>query len=574
MEYWNQACHFLISLNFVVGYCVFVSLVASYGALVLSRGIKQPRVWVQQATAKLQTYSGEEEFAHKFNEFNEWVLSSGLGGLWSEFKETLVLPGPMGEPIVYNTDQSGCCFNLDSIVSHRLNLKFFGAVPNYLTGFGILGTFIGLVGGITIAGKGLASGNSVELQASLQGLLSGASLAFWTSIFGLLTSILFSAFEKKIVHGLEGDILKWNEELDGRIRRLTIESLGYEQSLQTKRQTEYLESFATEVAINLSNAIDQGVNQKLVPVLDRLASEVQGMRQDRSDTNDSMLRDVVERFTQSMTGAAGQEIASLSNTLGEMNKSLAPLVGQMGEAQREMQGAAAFIAEQVRESYATGSQAFSQGIQNAIEALGNSVHEAGQTLNGDMKSAFDDAAQRLRETVGAMDNSVESVRAAGAVSADVVDKAKTLLDEFHKVTDTVQTLGQRFDGGVQGVQRATDNLAETARSIQDAGTKAVAGMDALHQGLARYEEMQKRLQEIWHDYSNRFTDVDKTLENVFRQLDGGMNAFAESTSVYLGQLDEHSGKALDTLAAAIKELQDTVEELTEALENTRRDMRA
>jgi uncharacterized protein YoxC len=519
--------------------------------------------------------SGEEEFAYNFSEFSEWMrTSSGLEGLWTEFQETLVLPGPMGDPVIYNTDQSGCCFNLHTIVPRRLNLKFYGAVPNYLTGMGILGTFLGLVGGITIASKGLASGDSSQLQQSLQGLLSGASLAFLTSIGGLVASIVFSVFEKSKVHGLEGDILKWNEELDSRIKRLTIESLGYEQSLQTKRQTEYLESFATEVAINLSNAIDQGVNQKLVPVLDRLASEVQGMRQDRSDTNDSMLRDVVERFTQSMTGAAGQEIASLSNTLGEMNKSLAPLVGQMGEAQREMQGAAAFIAEQVRESYATGSQAFSQGIQNAIEALGNSVHEAGQTLNGDMKSAFDDAAQRLRETVGAMDNSVESVRAAGAVTADVVDKAKTLLDEFHKVTDTVQTLGQRFDGGVQGVQRATDNLAETARSIQDAGTKAVAGMDALHQGLARYEEMQKRLQEIWHDYSNRFTDVDKTLENVFRQLDGGMNAFAESTSVYLGQLDEHSGKALDTLAAAIKELQDTVEELTEALENTRRDMRA
>jgi len=347
-----------------------------------------------------------------------------------------------------------------------------------------------------------------------------------------------------------------------------MQSLGVQQTRYIKSQTEYLESFANEVAINLSDAIDRGVNQKLVPVLDKLASEVQGMRQDRSHNNEAMLQNVVEQFTQSMTGAAGQEIAALSGALAQMNTSLTPLVGQMGEAQQAMQGAAVFIAKQVRDSYTAGSQAFSEGIREAIEALGTSVKDAGQTLHGDMKSAFDEAVQRLRETVTAMQDSVGSVRDAGAVSSDVVVKAKELLGEFHKVSDTMQSLGLRFDSSVQRMEGVSGDLSETAKSIQHVGNSAVSGMDSLKQGMERFEQMQNKLQGIWQDYAKRFSDLDSALSRVFMELDRGMNAFAESTKSYMGQLDEQSGRALQSIAGAVKELNSTVEEMTEALENT------
>lgn len=521
------------------------------------------------------TLDGSEEFAQKFSEFNDIMLKiPGLNTLWGEFRETLVLPSPMDPPVIYNADQSGCCFNLSSIVPRGLNLKFYGAVPNYLTGLGILGTFIGLVCGISLASHGLASNDSTELQKSLQGLLDGASLAFITSIVGLILSIIFSFFEKYLVNNLEEDILKWNEELDRRIERITIQSIGVRQTRHLERQADYLESFANDVAVNLSNAIDQGVNQKLVPVLDKLATEVQGMRQDRSHSNEAMLRDVVGQFTQSMTGAAGQEIAALSGSLAAMNNSLAPLVSQMSEAQQAMQGAAVFIAEQVRESYTTGSQAFSEGIREAIEALGTSVKDAGQTLHGDMKSAFDEAVQRLRDTIDAMQNSVGSVRDAGAVSSDVVAKAKDLLGEFHMVSDTMQSLGLRFDSSVQRMEGVSGGLAEAAKSIQHAGNSAVSGMDSLKQGLERFEQMQNKLHEIWQDYAKRFSDLDTTLARVFMELDRGMNAFAESTKAYMGQLDEQSGRALHVIGGAVKELNNTVEEMTEALSNTLKSIKA
>jgi hypothetical protein len=43
-----------------------------------------------------------------------------------------------------------------------VNLRLLHAMPNYLTGFGILGTFVGLAAGISLANQGLASPSSVR----------------------------------------------------------------------------------------------------------------------------------------------------------------------------------------------------------------------------------------------------------------------------------------------------------------------------------------------------------------------------------------------------------------------------
>ena len=77
----------------------------------------------------------------------------------------------------------------DSIIRDQFILRYWLSVPHLLVGFGILGTFAGLVAGIRTF-----DASSVEgVRSSIEVLLSGMATAFWSSIAGLGTSVLLTS---------------------------------------------------------------------------------------------------------------------------------------------------------------------------------------------------------------------------------------------------------------------------------------------------------------------------------------------------------------------------------------------
>jgi len=232
----------IVSLKGVVAFCLFlfITTVAAYIALRIK--IKPIMKYLKAALAKLREMPLSDSFINEYREF-DGVISKNpiLGHNWAEYRKNFILPGATDEnQAIYNTAEAASFFNEASMVAERVNLRFYGTFPNYLTGTGILGTFIGLVAGIYLAGAGLGSEDTQLLKKSLQDLLSGASLAFWTSIVGIICSILFSWREKVLGHRLFRSINTWNRELDKRIEKITPEELAQKQLNQLERQTEYL----------------------------------------------------------------------------------------------------------------------------------------------------------------------------------------------------------------------------------------------------------------------------------------------------------------------------------------------
>ena len=83
--------------------------------------------------------------------------------------------------------------NEDVIALHNWN-SIMVQIPGTLTGLGILGTFIGLV--IGISGVGFSS---VEAALeSVQSLMSGIEIAFYTSIVGVIFSIVFNIIYRMV----------------------------------------------------------------------------------------------------------------------------------------------------------------------------------------------------------------------------------------------------------------------------------------------------------------------------------------------------------------------------------------
>lgn len=94
--------------------------------------------------------------------------------------------------IYFNSDTLYKELNVNTFTNEHIQNQKLMDIPTILVSIGVLGTFLGLILGISSASSGLASSDSNVARASLEDLLGGAGLAFTTSLAGLGCSLVFN----------------------------------------------------------------------------------------------------------------------------------------------------------------------------------------------------------------------------------------------------------------------------------------------------------------------------------------------------------------------------------------------
>lgn len=117
---------------------------------------------------------------------------------WAQFRKTLILEHVpwFVEPRIFSTRRAEDIFTQDALLSHRVNLAFYGQLPSLVTGIGLLLTFLALFIGLS---KLHADGHEI---VGIQGLINGLAGKFLTSIVGLIAANLFTIIEKPTVFRL------------------------------------------------------------------------------------------------------------------------------------------------------------------------------------------------------------------------------------------------------------------------------------------------------------------------------------------------------------------------------------
>ena len=564
----QEVAKHIISINGVLYFCgvIFLSA-ASFYFLGFKRRIKPLIRSLKLALSTIKDTTDSNSFFNDFTQIDDSLCKNQiLCHIWNEFKESLILPSPTTKnSLIRKTQDSVFYFNEDSILYNKINMRLYNALPNYLTGTGILGTFIGLVAGIFLASQGLVSDDTQRMTESLQELLSGAALAFWTSIVGIVTSIVFSWREKAHTHKLNRMIHDFNIELDNRIEKIVPEQLAEKQLEQLVHQTEYLEEFTTKVAFNIAEALDNKMNEKLLPSLQKLIENVEEMRKDRGDKNDQLIEQMVDKFSDTMSGAAGVEMNALVDTINSLNSTLEPLLEKMNESQRQLQGAAAYIAEQIKTSYEKSGKEFSDGVLAAINELKTGISEAGSELNTELRSAFERAVERLDKTVSNLDGSIGKLGQAAKDTEQMSIKTNDLLKRFDDMAQKINSIQSQ-------VNASLNSLEHTAKSIEDSGiahtanvTASTEAMGEFKDTLTEFRSVQQTLEQIWQQYANRFENVDNSLEGIFIQIDNGLRAYSEATSEYMTKLDQQAKSVTELFGGAVQEFGDAIEDLSEKL---------
>lgn len=502
------------------GICGAIVLLAVYWALQFLWRFA-PRIRdLKRACRILEQAGNEEEFAAHFEDIHSAAAQNRtLGHAWSEFAETLIFPATEDEEeVVRNSEKPNTFFNRSSLLG-GMNLRFYNSLPNLLTGAGILFTFVGLVAGILLASRGLAADSIEQQRGALQDLLGGAGLAFSTSIVGLLTSIGFSAFEKRQIHRFDYFCARWTNTLDARLRRITPEMIARDQLLEVRQQTRTLETFSDQLAFQIGKAIDEQVSQPMNATLEKIASSIESMRSDRDTSNQAALERMIEQFSETMSGAAGQELQALGQTLESLNSRLGKHADRLEVQSKESQQATARATEQLEGTLA-------EGARQINEAVGN----IGETIRG-----------------------IESVR--GDV-ADMMKRSGQLAEDARR---SHEALGEV----TEPLRETAAHLAESSSSAREAGQEAAKAAEQIHQNIRELTQAQERITQAWSDYRQRFEGIDESLDATFRHLEDGLARYNESVSTFVSSIDQHTSDIVGQLSGAVAELRESIEELNE-----------
>ena len=373
-----------IALVVLVGVCKCIYPVFRNGSL------------LNRAVAKLEKTAGN-------NQRPSWREPRFLGrALRNEWQKFLLNAGQLdvrGMPCDIED-----YINEDSVIDKPGHSQLAELIPSLLTSLGILGTFIGLMEGLTSVNFSDAQGT----MDSIPLLLTGMRFAFATSVAGITCSLLFNMFYRMSV----GRACRALDSFDEAFYELAMpRPLSPEVQLicQKQDEEERLARIAEAVGNRVASSLEMAVSRAMDPLTKSLDTFIQGATQEQVEG----VRRIVGQFVSQMNA----QLSGQMTTLGHMMEMVSQ--GQL-QTQKNLQNtlnaAQAMAAD--AQSMQVASAQMAQVLQNWAEELKNS-----QTRRTEEASMLEEQNQNLRQELELLTRSLADMRiAADRLTSELDDQ--------------------------------------------------------------------------------------------------------------------------------------------------------
>ena len=373
-----------IALVVLVGVCKCIYPVFRNGSL------------LNRAVAKLEKTAGN-------NQRPSWREPRFLGrALRNEWQKFLLNAGQLdvrGMPCDIED-----YINEDSVIDKPGHSQLAELIPSLLTSLGILGTFIGLMEGLTSVNFSDAQGT----MDSIPLLLTGMRFAFATSVAGITCSLLFNMFYRMSV----GRACRALDSFDEAVYELAMpRPLSPEVQLicQKQDEEERLARIAEAVGNRVSSSLEMAVSRAMDPLTKSLDTFIQGATQEQVEG----VRRIVGQFVSQMNAQLSGQMTTLGHTMEMVSQ------GQL-QTQKNLQNtlnaAQAMAAD--AQSMQVASAQMAQALQSWAEELKNS-----QTKRTEEAAMLEEQNQNLRQELELLTRSLADMRiAADRLTSELDDQ--------------------------------------------------------------------------------------------------------------------------------------------------------
>lgn len=436
-----------------------------------------------------------------------------LAHAWGQYEETLhpqykvdVATGQTHLDCWRETALAETFFSTKDIVDTPLKADLYKHLPGILTGLGIIGTFLGLIQGLTA----FDPTDQEHLSTQLEALLKAVAQAFYVSGSAITLAMLFTWIEKTLI--------------TARYRELTCIVLRLDSFFDAGVGEEYLAQLvkATDTQATQALQIKDALVEDLKILLTTLADK-QMEAQSRS----------TERVLQAQIEAQSQSTERVLQAQAEHFREVAQ---QVGKAIADQQG-----------------NAVTKMLEDVIRAFSGTMEKM---FGGQMEGM----AGLLKQTSEAMEKSAEkfttlatNMDAAGQRVADIMlakmNEAITAMDMRQQVMNT--QMGVFVEQINQLVSKSQE---ESARKLQETLEKVGQQQERFEQSTDKaVESLSSKIESLM----SQLVDTNRSLENTVAQLSGvttqaiaGMNDGAKTLTTAVADFAKAGQGVADTMKAA------------------------
>ena len=248
--------------------------------------------------------------------------------------------------------------NEESVLEKPGHARLAELIPSLLTSLGILGTFIGLMQGLT--SMNFSTGE--ETLQSIPTLLNGMRFAFATSVAGITCSLAFNMCNRVAY----GHALKALDSFEDAFYELAMpRPLQPEVQLLCQKQDEDAKfaHMTDAIAARISASLESAVGNAMYPLTRSLDQFIQGTTQ----TQVEGLKQITDRFIRQMNLTLDGQLTTLGDTITRV-------VHTQQESEQNLQSALALSREMVEDAKA--------------------IRKTGEAITGEMDRLYQDLQKR------------------------------------------------------------------------------------------------------------------------------------------------------------------------------------
>lgn len=414
-----------------------------------------------------------------------------LAHLWREYAHTLHASNsldPQGRRLATRwraTAMAESFFSEQALVDIPLRTEFYKHLPGILTGLGILGTFAGLIAGLT---QFEISNDPETVRSSLRALIQGVGHAFKVSAAAIGLAMLLTWIEKAMLAARYRQVAKLVQAIDSLFdsgvgeeylaRLVKASEASAAQGNDTARllagelKTALAEIMARQqqqFAAGLGDALAKAVSGALQEPMQRLCSVVEQNGRQQGDVVGQALQQSLTRFNQQMESTLGQRQDGLHSLLSQTAVALQEAVGELRQVARQLESAGRGTVEsaasrldlaggniqQAAASFASSFAATGTSLQQTVTTLATAAARLAETQT-DQAAARHDFARMLAD----LRETVSVARRDAAVSSELVSRLES-------AANTLVRAEMQADQYLQGVSAVLGEAhAAFARNVE------------------------------------------------------------------------------------------------------------
>lgn len=539
-----------------------------------------------------------------------------IAAIWNEYRETLHVQkdldpqtGEMVERAIRSTVPAEMFLSPHAVVDGRVHAEFFKHLPGIFTGIGIIGTFTGLLTGLSTF---QISDDSSVVRNSLTALLHGVSEAFVVSAFAIILAMLTTVLEKFRLNSLYRKVTQLSHEIDatyeagaGEEYLARLVSSSEESASQTRILKDALVADLKEILTELADrqiaatversndlgtTIAGALTEALKAPLDQIAGAVGQVSQDQSSAVTKLLTDVLASFSDRLENMFGSQLSGIGDMQQRTIDAMQTAVSKLQDLTANAEAAGARASDtmstkllEVVQAVEAKQAAMSDELRTVIEEMRASTGEMQAETQTRVQGMLTALGEGMAQAIAAIER--QSAERSRVQAEEDGRRAEAAAGHVGQMRESVGEISSNVDGLVEairemtlGVQTATrdafvrlnggaDTLLSAANKLETSGREAAGGFDRISNVTASLSEAAgsvagaaRSLDSVISDYrsardavATMVQDLRSTVENASRE--------ASLTADVLGRIESATQK----LVAAQSEADGFLDEVADVI---------